>query len=167
MIAIFIIMPLLIKKIIVIENMWQIFVPVALVGTIFMAIFSRIADILGTKKVAAFALFLELVGLIIPIFSTALIPLLISFVFIYAGFCILSPILPAAISRFPSHNLKGTVMSFFHTFRSIGTALGGFIGGTLSGLNPQYLFISLTISVTIALIILRKFDNFENLTRKG
>jgi len=165
MIAVFIIMPLLLKEQMNTGSMWKIYVPVALIGTIFMAIFSRKADSNGTIKIASFAFSLEIVGLIIPIFSTTTIALLISFILYYAGYCILSPLLPAAISRFPSHNLKGTVMSMFHSFRFTGTALGGLIGGILSGFNPKYLFSILIIIAFLALLSLQKFKDFSDLKK--
>jgi len=160
--SIFFIMPILIKREMDISEMWKIYVPVAMVGTTAMYYFSRKADIKGTLRITLVALFLALAGVLIPVFKTGIIWYLTSFMLFYSGFCILSPVLPAAVSRHPDSHLKGSILGLFNSSQFIGSGAGGIFSGFMFTLPHQYLFGILGILLLLCCFFIIGYKNFDN-----
>jgi MFS family permease len=160
--SIFFIMPILIKREMDISEMWIIYVPVAVVGTSAMYYFSRKADSKGTVRIAFIALLLALTGVTIPVFRSGIIWYLASFILFYSGFCILSPILPAAVSRHPDDHLKGSTMGLFNSSQFIGSGAGGIFSGFMLGAGHQYLFGTLAALLLLCCFFIIGFKDFGN-----
>ena len=165
LIGMFFIMPILINEVVEIKAMWKIYVPMALVGTFFMFKFARTADDRGTRSIASIGICMELAGFILPMFSRHIYMLFASFTLFYAGHCILSPVLPAAVSRYPSNNHKGSIMSIFNASQYLGSAAGGILTGHLKMINPLYVFITLGFFQIVSLVFLSGFNYFRSLSR--
>jgi len=157
----FFIMPLLINENMEIKAMWKIYVPMAVIGTMFMYYFGRKADTQGTRKIAMVALFFQITGIALPILFSGLIPLFVSFAYFYIGHCILSPVLPSAVSRYPSTTDRGSIMSIFNSFQFLGSGLGGIISGFIGGYHPVFVFTFLEICVIISFILMSRFRNYS------
>ena len=105
--GVFYIMPLMIAREVHIVYMWKIFAPAAVVGTALMFYLAKRADSCGTVRIAMIALALELAGVMLPIAFNSVNTLVLSLVLFYSGHCILSPLLPVAVSRYPQHGARG------------------------------------------------------------
>ncbi|HQO01041.1 MAG TPA: MFS transporter [Spirochaetota bacterium] len=160
--SIFFIMPILIKREMDISEMWKIYVPVAVVGTSAMYYFSRKADSKGTVRIACIALLLAVTGVMIPVFNAGIIWYLASFVLFYSGFCILSPVLPAAVSRHPDNYLKGSILGLFNSSQFIGSGAGGIFSGCMLGVGHQYLFGTLAALLLLCWFCIIGFKDFDN-----
>jgi len=160
--SVFFVMPLLIAEQIKIMDMTRIFIPMGIIGTALMFYFARVADKKGTVRVAVSGLGFELVGVLIPLFSQNLYALFISFIVFYSGHCILSPVLPVAVSRFPGRNIKGTAMSVFYSFLFLGSGLGGIISGQILEIGDhRILFGILIILLVTAVISISGFRDYK------
>ena len=161
LISTFFIMPILLKKEMEITSMWKIFVPIAVIGTCLMYFFARKADESGTVKICIAAILFCIAGATIPVFYNSLYSLIISFIFFYSGHCILSPVLPAAVSRYPNHQLKGSAMGVLNAFHSIGSSLGGIVSGVMLQYNPKYLFLLLALLSVVGLFVINGFKDYN------
>jgi len=159
--AIFFIMPLLMKQKIEIPHMWKIYVPMALAGTGLMFYFSRKADLEGTRKTVLIALVFEFTGIATAILSQSLYPLFAAFILVYSGHCILSPVLPAAVSRYPGTGRAGTVMGIFNSFQFIGSGVGGILSGFLLNISPESLFIVLLVLISAGIYLTAGYREFR------
>ncbi len=158
--GIFFIIPLVLKQRLGLEDMWKVFIPVALAGTGVMFYFGRKADTYGTVAIATLGLALELLGVILPVIWGSLGMYVLSFALFYSGHCILSPVLPAAASRYPDTQLKGTVMGVFNSFQFLGSGIGGVLCGFFLEFDTRYVFICLTVLTVAGIILLSRFKNF-------
>ncbi len=158
----FFIMPLLIKQEMAIQGMWKIYVPMALIGTACMYYFGKKADTMGTVKIASLGFILEIIGALVPLISTSIFALLAAFILFYSGHCIISPVLPAAVSRHPSEGRKGTVMSIFNSSQYIGSGLSGIASGLLLKYAPNYIFILIIALICAVLYTLSRFRNYAS-----
>ncbi len=159
--SVFFIMPLLFKQEIGMSHMWRIYIPVALLGTASMFIFGKLADLYGTVPITTIGLAMEFAGIAIMIFFPGIIACIASFVLFYTGHCILSPVLPAAVSRYPNARLKGTVMSIFNSFQFLGSGIGGLASGIITEYDHRYIFIVLVVLVSAAIASLAGYGNFS------
>ena len=160
-ISVFFTMPLLIKQAIGVKEMWKILTPAAIFGTALMFIFARQADKKGPVITGIIGFTLELIGVAVPIFTANIIFLFLSFLLVYSGHCVLSPILPVAVSHFPGNSLKGTVMSVFTSSQFLGVGIGGALSGFLYELSPEYLFIVLFVLLSGAVFSIYGFKAFN------
>ncbi len=160
LISTFFIMPILLNERIGTIAMAKILIPMSVVGTICMFIFAKAADKYGTVKVVYLGIAMEFSGLILAFFSQSVGFLFTSFMLIYVGHCILSPILPAAVSRFPNNTLKGTIMSIFNASQFLGSALGGQFSGIMKQFPPAYLFGSLMVFIIVAFFSASGFSDY-------
>jgi MFS family permease len=158
--AVFFVMPLLFKKELGMEAMWKIFIPVSLVGTALMFVFARAADRHGSAAITAVGLGFEFGGILIAIFSGGLAPWIVSFFLFYAGHCILAPVLPAAASRYPNQQLKGTVLSIFNSSQFLGSGIGGLLSGLILGLDYRHVFTAAAVFTVIAFIAIAGYRDF-------
>lgn len=161
MTATFFIMPILLTGHMEVVKMWKFYVPMALVGTALQYYFGKRADRIGTRRVAITGFAFEALGMAIPVVSTQLPALVASLICFYAGYCILSPVLLAAISRHPDSDNKGSIMSVFNASQFIGSALGGIISGFLLK-EPEHLFILLFAFVCLAFYSIGRFRNYAS-----
>lgn len=161
--GVFFMMPLLIHREMPIPDMWKIYVPMALIGTGCMFFITQRADKSGTVPISIIAFVLILAGTTLPAVINSLYAYITSFILFYSGFCSLQPLLPAAVSRYPNHHIKGVIMSIFNSCQFIGSGLGGLLGGIMLAYNPQYLFIILTFVMTIGLMTIVGFRDFKDL----
>jgi MFS family permease len=159
--GVFFMMPLLIHREMPITDMWKIFVPMAVIGTSCMFFITQRADKSGTVPISIIAFMLILVGTSLPAVINNLYAYIISFILFYSGFCSLQPLLPAAVSRYPNHHIKGVIMSIFNSCQFIGSGLGGLLGGIMLVYQPRYLFIILTFVMFIGLITIVGFRDFK------
>lgn len=160
--TVFFAMPLILQDRIGIVAMWKVYIPMALVGTAFMFYFSRRADRVGTKKVAALALTFEITGLLLPHIFDSMPSLFAGLLVFYSGHTILSAVLPAAVSHFPSTSMRGTVMSTFNSSQFIGSGIGGILAGALIGYGYRLLFAIVMVLVILAFIGIFGFRNYES-----
>ncbi len=158
--AVFFVMPILFKKELGMEAMWKIFIPVSLIGTALMFVFAREADRRGSAAITTVGLGFEFVGILIAIFSGELAAWIVSFFLFYAGHCILSPVLPAAASRYPNQQLKGTVLSIFNSSQFLGSGIGGLLSGLILGLHYRYVFIAAAVFTIAAFIAIAGYRDF-------
>ena len=158
--AIFFAMPILISRNLGVGGMWKVLVPVAVTGTACMYFFSRKADRLGTVPVATGALLICIAGTALPVLLNDRYAFMLSLILFYSGFCILSPVLPAAISHHPSANMKGTIMSLFNSSQFVGSGIGGIAGGIMMEYDYRILFALLSVLLLTALLSLRGFSGF-------
>ena len=138
-------MPILITREMPVAGMWKIFVTVALAGTASMFYFSRKADKRGTVKIASLGILLGVSGAIIPVFFNGMLPLCVSFLVFYSGYCILQPIIPAAVSRYPDAGVRGTALGLLNSFQFTGSGLGGLLGGLMLRYDHRALFAILAL----------------------
>ncbi len=162
LISVFFIMPILLKERIGTAAMAKILLPMSIVGTVCMFIFAKAADRHGTVTVLYLGIGIELIGLVAAVFSQSIEFLFTSFMLIYVGHCILSPILPAAVSRFPNNTLKGTILSIFNASQFLGSAVGGQFSGIMKQFDPSYLFGSLLIFIIGALFSASGFKDYTS-----
>lgn len=155
----FFIMPLLIKEEFGLLSMWKIYVPMALTGTVCMYFFGRQADRIGTVRIAAAGFAFEIAGALLPLVSRGPAALIAAFMLFYVGHCIISPVLPAAVSKHPSEEHRGTVMGIFNSSQFIGSGLGGLACGILYSFSPDCIFVCITV---VILILLYAFSGFRN-----
>jgi len=154
-------MPLIMRQQLGIGGLWKVFLPVAIVGTGCMFYYGRKADSAGTVKIALTALFYELAGIFLIIVGDAVYLYILGFMLFYAGHCILSPVLPAAVSGYPSDSSRGSVMGVFNSSQFIGASTGGFFSGfMLDHFNYRILFIVLFLLLLVAIISILKYKNF-------
>jgi len=163
--SVFFIMPLLFHQEIGISHLWKLYIPVALLGTASMFCFGKLADLHGTVPVTATGLALELAGITVMILFPGIVACIASFVLFYTGHCILSPVLPAAVSRYPNARLKGTVMSIFNSFQFLGSGIGGLASGIITEYDHRYIFVVLAVLVAAALMSLMGYGNFSRNVR--
>lgn len=154
-------MPILINRHMPVENMWIIFAPMALIGTAFMYFLSRKADTRGTVPIALIGFSFMLFGTIFTAIMNNLYSFIISFILYYSGFCILSPVMPAAVSKFPNTQIRGTVMSIFKSFTFLGSSIGGFASGILIEPDHRYLFGILLVLLLGAIIAISGYNDFS------
>lgn len=159
--GVFFMMPLLIHREMAIPDMWKIYVPMALIGTSCMYFITQKADVHGAVSISRIAFVLLLAGLAIPILLDQLSGYILSFIFFYSGFCILQPILPAAVSRHPNLHLKGIILSTFNSCQFIGSGVGGLLGGVMLAFDHRYLFIILLFAMLIGFLSMRGFTEYE------
>jgi len=160
--SIFFIMPLLIKNEIGIINMWKIYIPVSVVGTIFMYYFAQKADKNGTVNIALIAILFSIIGVILPILFDDFYSIITSFILVYSGHCILSPILFAAVSKYPNKQLRGSAIGTINTFQFVGTSIGGFMSGIIYEYNYRYMFFVLAIFLCISFFSMHSFRDFKS-----
>ncbi len=159
--AVFFALPLMLKPAIPVSGMWKIFVPMAVAGTACMYYFGKKADVIGTGKVVAAACVFEGAGLALPLLSHDTTVLVASFMLFYAGHCVLSPVLPAAVSHYPSARQKGTVMGIFNSGQFIGSGLGGMLAGAMMKYDPAWLFAALLAFLACAGMAMAWFTDFR------
>ncbi len=155
------ILPILIKEEMGIKAMWKIFAPLGVIGTCFMFYYARKADVHGFERSIIIAIIFAIIGTLFPLFFNNIYSFGASIIFIYSGHCILQPILPATISRYPNTQVKGTAMGIFISFQSIGSSLGGILGANMKGHFDRYSFSLLTVALFIALIIILNFKSYQ------
>lgn len=154
-------MPLIMHEQLGVGGLWKVFLPVAIVGTGCMFYYGRKADSAGTVKIAMTALVYELIGILIIIMGDAVYLYILGFMLFYAGHCILSPVLPAAVSRYPSDSSRGSVMGVFNSSQFIGASTGGFFSGVmLDHFDYRILFIALFLLLLFAIIAILRYKNF-------
>lgn len=158
--AVFFVMPLLFKKELGMEAMWKIFIPVSLLGTALMFVFARQADRRGSAAIIAVGLAFEFAGILIAIVAGGLAAYIVSFFLFYAGHCILSPVLPAAASRYPNAQLKGTVLSIFNSSQFLGSGIGGLLSGLILELHYRHVFVAAAVFTVAAFIAIAGYRDF-------
>jgi len=154
-------LPVLIDKRINLEAMWQIYAPMAILGTGFMFFFGKRGDTHGTRKIASIGLIMELAGVSLPLAGDSILLFFAAFVLFYSGHCILQPILPAAVSRCPAGGTEGAVMSAFNSAQFTGSALGGMLAGAFFAIGEFAIFPLLSVLVVCAFLSLAGFQNFS------
>lgn len=159
--SVFFVMPLLLKNEIGVSHMWKIYVPMSLVGTVFMYYFSRKADRKGTVPVITTGLCLEFAGVAVALMCGSLAGYVASFMLFYAGHCVISPVLPAAVSRHPNTRIKGTVMGLYNSCQFIGSGIGGILSGALLEFSHRSVFWVLCFFLMFAYISIFRFGNFK------
>ena len=158
--AVFFVMPLLFKKELGMEAMWKIFIPVSIIGTALMFVFARQADRRGSALITAVGLAFEFSGILLAIFAGGLAAYIVSFFLFYAGHCILSPVLPAAASRYPNAQLKGTVLSIFNSSQFLGSGIGGLLSGLILELDYRHVFVAAAIFTLAAFVAIAGYRDF-------
>lgn len=158
--AVFFVMPLLFKKELGMEAMWKIFIPVSLLGTALMFVFARQADRRGSAAIIAVGLAFEFAGILIAIVAGGLAAYIVSFFLFYAGHCVLSPVLPAAASRYPNAQLKGTVLSIFNSSQFLGSGIGGLLSGLILELHYRHVFVAAAVFTVAAFIAIAGYRDF-------
>ncbi len=159
--SVFFIIPLLLNRSMGLADMWKIYIPASLLGTAMMFYFGRKADIVGTRKIAALGILFELAAVIPALFDSGPGALVVTFSLFYCGHCILSPVLPAAVSRYPNPQLKGTVMSVFNSSQFLGSGVGGLLSGIILALDPRFVFVAIGIFSCMALASLARYSGFR------
>ena len=165
--GVFFVMPLLIRRYMEIVAMWRIFVPVALIGTACMFYFGNKADRLGTVRIASVGILMGAGGLLLPVLIGGLTSYFASFVLFYSGYCILSPLMPAAVSRYPDSQRKGTVLGMLNSFQFIGSAAGGVMGGVMMRFRPELFFCLLSLLLFLSLVFLLGFRDYRGMCGEG
>ncbi|MDY6968619.1 MAG: MFS transporter [Spirochaetota bacterium] len=155
-------MPLLIKEKMTITEMWKLYLPISVIGTSLMFYFNQKADKSGTIRTSLIAITFTLAGIIIPIVFINLISYIISFILLYSGNRILSPVITAAVSRYPNNCHKGSLMGILNSFQFMGFFIGGLLGGFMYKFGHQYLFSILFVLFLFCLYsIFTLTDSFE------
>ncbi|MDY6935628.1 MAG: MFS transporter [Spirochaetota bacterium] len=160
-ISIFFTLPILIKDKMEITQMWKLYVPISIIGTSFMFYFGQKADEIGIIRVAITAILFTIIGSIIPIFFNSLFSYILSFIIFYSGHSILSPVLPAAVSKHPNTQLNGTVMGILNSSQFMGFSAGGFLSGFMLNFDHRYLFIILLIFLIVSLYSMFRYNDFR------
>ncbi|HSV97824.1 MAG TPA: MFS transporter [Spirochaetota bacterium] len=159
--AVFFVMPLIFKREMGMEAMWKIFIPVSLVGTALMFVFGRAADRRGSAAIINVGLGFEFAGILMAVFFSGLAASIVSFFLFYAGHCILSPVLPAAASRYPNAQLKGTVLSIFNSSQFLGSGIGGLLSGLILEMDYRHVFVAAAAFTIAAFIAIAGYRDFE------
>jgi len=157
----FFVLPILINRRIDLDRMWVIYLPMAVIGTALMFFFSKKADVIGPVRVAAIGFGFEMAGVAAAMISEGLVFLFTAFVLFYAGNCIISPVLPAAASKYPSNRQKGTIMSMLNSSQFIGSGIGGLIGGLMLRHSSGLFFAMMIILLLAAQSAIIGFRNYE------
>jgi predicted MFS family arabinose efflux permease len=158
----FFIMPLLLNKHLGTSSLWKTMVLMAIIGTSLMFYFSKRTNEKSTTKTVLIGFGFQFAGMTIPIFSTALLLLILAFILVYAGYCINSPVLPAAASRYPGLSMRSTVMGMFNSSQFLGSAAGGIISGhMLERFSQTLLFLFLALIQFSGAISIIRFKNFN------
>ena len=113
--------------------------------------------------IAIVGLFFELIGIAIPVFSSHLYGYMASLLFFYIGHCILSPVLPVAVSRYPGTVMKGTVMSFYTSSQFMGTFAGGLLAGAIANISFTNVFFMLASVNLVGIVAIFGFKDFRNM----
>lgn len=163
LVCVFFIMPILIAREMPVLGMWKIFVAVAVVGTAAMFYFSRRADQRGTVRISGFAAGLSVAGALVPLFASGIVPLLISFILFYSGYCVLQPVIPAAVSRYPDAGVRGAALGLLNSFQFTGSGLGGLLGGFMLRYDYRALFALLAVFMLAGLFTVRGFREFNGI----
>jgi MFS family permease len=161
LVCVFFIMPILITREMPVAGMWKIFVTVALAGTASMFYFSRKADKKGTVKIASLGILLGVAGAIIPVFFDGMVPLCVSFLVFYSGYCVLQPVIPAAVSRYPDAGVRGMALGLLNSFQFTGSGLGGLLGGFMLRYDHRALFGILALFMLAGMIAVLGFREFN------
>jgi MFS family permease len=156
----FFIMPVLLSRESGITSMWKLYVIMSAVGTLLMFRFARKADSSGTVRVAMAAFLIMLAGLMTASASTGTLQLSAAFILIYSGHCILSPVYPAAVSRYPGR-MKGAVQSLLNASQFTGSGIGGVLSGVLLKTAPELFFPVISLFMIIPFYSMYRFRNFE------
>jgi len=158
--TVFFVLPLLFNNTMGLDEMWKIYVPISLAGTACMFYFGKRADRYGAAPVTILGLACEAAGVLCAIAWTSTTGLFTSFLLFYMGHCIMSPVLPAAVSHYPGRRLKGTVMSIFNSFQFLGGGLGGLFGGTIYEYDYRWAFAALAVMIAGSMIAMRAYRGF-------
>lgn len=157
----FYIMPILILGQTQLGNMWKVFAPTALIGTLLMFYFAHKADKNGSLQTVLIGLAFEFTGVLIPLLSHSVYFLMLALIIFYSGHCILSATLPVAISHFPLQKVKGTVMSIFTSTQFLGMGIGGMISGFILKFSSNCLFGFLCALILCSLVAMAGYKNFS------
>lgn len=117
------------------DELWLIYTPAAIIGTLAMGPASIFAQKKGQFKavmlfgICAFVLSYFLMAYAVKESEKWLI-LLMMIVF-FMGFAVLEPIMQSLASRYPKAHQKGAALGIFTTLGYVGSALGGMCGGWL------------------------------------
>lgn len=144
--GVFFALPLMLKQHIPLASFWKINVPMAVLGTLCMFFFAKRADRIGIVPTVIIGCGFELAGLIAAFFE-GMPWLTAAFILFYCGHCVLSPVLPAAVSFYPNSRNRGVVMSIFNTAQFIGSGLGSLLAGWL--MDRSYVLLLAVMAVTL------------------
>lgn len=161
----FFIMPVLIERTIDISAMWKINAPLGIIGTCFMFYFARRADRNGIRSSIDIAIMVGIAGVVFVILFDNVLSYAVGFILVYSSHCILQPILPAAVSRYPNSSVRGTAIGIFITFQSIGSSVGGVVGGWLHD-HYEYCFYLLIILFLFSFVLTAGYRDFKEENNK-
>lgn len=114
-------------------DLWQVYVPAALVGVLAMGPSSVFAQKKGQfKGVMLFGIFAFVVAYFLMAFAHDSLLLFGAGVLVFfVGFALQEPLMQSLASRYPKAHQKGAALGIFTTLGYAGSALGGMCGGFL------------------------------------
>ncbi|MBI4829041.1 MAG: MFS transporter [Nitrospinae bacterium] len=145
MICTFYVVPLRINHRFPMNELWKIYLPLAVVSGMAMMLSSRHADRGAGRKVisgAALALAAAFLTLTLAGDVRATLP---GFALFFMGFSVLEASLPAAVSKLADPAHKGTIIGVFNLFQFSGTFFGGLLAGFLAPVSEPALFAMMTV----------------------
>lgn len=150
--SVFFLIPLMLDSIGESGRMWIVFVPSTLLGIPVMMKASKVADHRGDRGMIV-------TGLLLLLISVGLLSLkgfwvlVLSALFFFPGYMILTTLLPAGVTKLAEQNLRGTVTATFNTFQFLGSFAGSLISGVFYGLHPVYALLALALVIGLVLFI--------------
>jgi len=149
--SVFLVIPFLLREHLAESSLWKIYVPMTLLGMLFMVPTTIFAEKYGKMKEMIFlGTGLMGIGFLGFLFFPGLFWLTIVALFCYfTGFNILEPILPSLTSKYSDPATRGTAMGFFNMSQSLGAFSGGAIGGILLNQSHEAIFVTMILLIGI------------------
>lgn len=150
--GIFFIIPLIVKDLGRIDDMWLVFVPATIIGILALRLASVFADKGFTKQIILIALFVLAVGssfLMKANFNS----LIVSAIIFLSGYMALTTVLPASVTKLSGAEIRGTITGVFNTSQFVGSFAGSTVTGILWGIDPKISVITLISLLVIAIVL--------------
>jgi len=145
MISTFFLVPLRLSKDFEMSQLWQVYVPLAVLGAAAMMICSSRADRAGSKKVITGSLMALAVAFMILFAAPGVKHTLAGFALFFAAFSILEAVLPAAVTKMADPENRGAIIGMFNLSQFMGTFVGGLLAGWLADVSESSVFLILAV----------------------
>ncbi|MFZ5939086.1 MAG: MFS transporter [Bacteroidota bacterium] len=149
--SIFFLIPLILDHTGQTSHMWMVFVPSTLLGIPVMMRASKAADHYGDHRMIVLGVILLLISTVLLSFHPFVI-IILSALFFFPGYMILTTLLPAGVTKLADQHLRGTVTATFNTFQFLGSFAGSLVTGIFYGIHPFYAILVLGVLLGLILV---------------
>lgn len=151
MVATFFVVPLRLKQHMDIHELWKVYIPLSVLGSLAMMYASRKADKGHQKSVFITALGLLAIAFAILSYGTGFWITFAGFAVFFTGFFILEAALPAAVSKLAEERHKGSIIGVYNFSQFMGSFIGGIFAGWLGARAGAAMFIAMALASLIAM----------------